>query len=605
MACKFWISHVAAGALTLAVLMSCDSDLRSGGPGIDARDIASTPGPALHPALSGTVMEFARLDLTDAVRVEGFGMVGDLPGTGSGDMPPPVRVMLADQLYRMGAGSHIRGTSQFNPDTILASGRVAAVAVQGFIPPMSPKGTRFDLEILALPNTQTTSLVDGLLWSAELKQVGLVEGDATTATISRGRGPVFCVPNLDGENEKKSRNVRSGRILSGGVTQIDMPAQLLLYTPSYRVAALVQRAINARYPARPQLAESKTDSTVMIRIPPEYTDRPGEFMDSVLHLSLANDVPGYSEKKSKEMLQALLEPNAPHKDLSLALEMMGRTIIPELRTYYVHPQASVRYYAARAGAGMMDLDGLVVLEEFAQDSQSPFQLDAVRNLAAICARNIAAGRGDESRTSLALMKAVNSQNLKARLAAYEGMVQIKSQALRSFGVAGRFYMDRVIADGDQVIYATVNGLPRIALLGRQFNLPLGVLHVSADNVITVSVAEKPILVPQGDGKEPKDETVTLYFRRSGEKAVQLKCGRSLPIILATLAYTPDPLAEDYNPKQEFIGANYQRVVEMLSALCRDKSINATFVLQKPATQYSLANAADQQVRPETRPANDP
>src|SRR5579862_4622755 len=146
-------SQVTAAVLAAAAIGGCESTTRDGAPPIDPRAGAM---PAMYPALHDTVGEFAMLSSIQDLRVEGYGLVAELPNSGSGDMPQNVRQAIADELYRAGAG--VDGSGIPNADLILNSKRVAAVEVRGVIPALAPAGTVFDLTVNSLAGSQTSSL---------------------------------------------------------------------------------------------------------------------------------------------------------------------------------------------------------------------------------------------------------------------------------------------------------------------------------------------------------------------------------------------------------------------------------------------------------------
>jgi hypothetical protein len=46
---------------------------------------------------------------------------------------------------------------------------------------------------------------------------------------------------------------------------------------------------------------------------------------------------------------------------------------------------------------------------------------------------------------------------------------------------------------------------------------------------------------------------------------------------------PDPRKVDYDPRDPFIGASYQRIAEMLATLCKERILDSQFVLQPAPT----------------------
>ncbi len=368
----------------------------------------------------------------------------------------------------------MQGTQNIHPEAILSSNQIAVVEVHGLIPAMAPRGTHFDLTLTALPGTQTTSLEHGLLWTADLKIIGLAGTDLTTRTLAMARGPVYCEPPSGGAStQPAARNLRKGRVIGGGMTLEDMPVALQLYSPSWLRTGLMQKTINARFPAREPCAAAQNDDIVTLRIPPEYAADPQEFMNLVVHMYMSQDLAGFAGHKALELINALHEPTAPHGEISVALEGLGRSILAEyLQPSYTSPDPTVRYYTARAGAALGDVAGMIVLEELAADAGSPYQLQAIAAMGRI-------GRhwgGMQVRATVALSKLLNGDNNRVRLAAYQALLTCGSPLVESFEVKKKFIIDMVPCLGPPLIFVSQSTWPRIALIGSRFTLRPGAVR---------------------------------------------------------------------------------------------------------------------------------
>ena len=621
---------VAGMALTLAALYTgCDNTnaKRSGAMPRDAQDRISKN---LYPALHGTVGEYSALVDAAPTAVEGYGIVANLPGTGSGDMDPKIRELLLDQLLQNYAGSYANGMQDIDPDKILASNEIAVVEVHGVIPPLARKGTTFDLTINAMPGSQTVSLENGLLWTTELKQIATPGNE--TKTIAMGRGPVFIPAPLEavvkvggaeggaaggGTVPAVARSLRSGRVLGGGIAAEDRTIRLQLNTPSYRISHAIELAINARFPARDPIAIAGTtgvsfttdsDAIISLTIPVEYYANPAAFIDLVKRLYLSTESLDFTEQKAAELIAGLQQPGTPHRDLSLALQGLGRSILDtHIRPQYTAADPEFRFWCARAGACMQDNGGKVVLQEMIKDPGNPFRMQAVDALV-----EASMGR-DTAEASTTLYEMVNSANPDDRIVAYRGLLAMRSPLVQSYAVKSGFILDIVPSDGPPLIYATQAESPRIALIGLPLSLPVGAVYISPDRLLTIACNDTPAAADSGNGRvltaasiggntagaAKPAENVTLYWRSPmRDEPVNLKSVQSLPEMIARLAWLPDPRAADYDTKAPYIGASYQRVTEMLATLCRDDILRAKFVLQKaPAPLLTPAQLAHE-ARPE-------
>ncbi|HVS69993.1 MAG TPA: flagellar basal body P-ring protein FlgI [Phycisphaerae bacterium] len=627
-------SRTAACALGLAALAAalagCASqNTRAGKPTVDPQDAITAH---TYPALRGTIAEYATVANAQPTVVEGIGLVAGLPDTGSSDMPPNVRQLLTENLYTYNANSYINGTENIVPERILATNKIAAVEIRGVIPPLARKGSTFDIEISALPNTQTTSLANGLLWTSELKLSGT---DLESHAIALGRGPVFIPDAVErlagsggaaqsGADALATRKVlRSGRVVGGGTVTEEYPIQLQLFSPGLGKSQVIERAINAKFPGIDKVADAQNESVIDLTVPAEYRDRPGEFVDFVKHIYLRQDVPGFNEQKAAELIKDLADPRAPRRDLSLALEGLGRSILPDyIEPQYTSADPNVRFWCARAGAGMQDVGGMVVLQEFVNDAASPFHEQAIAALADV-------SRGDTARASLTLSKLLASTDTAERIRGYLGLCAIHSRLVRHYTVGQNFYLDVVPSDSPPLIYVSQSGAQRIALIGRTIDLPAGALYISPDNLLTVNVSPTGPASAAGSptpgagvltasvasdaqpsaGPQSVPQNVLLYWRApDGSKTVDLHTSTDLPAILARLGYIPDPHSADYDPTQRFIGVSYQRVVEMLAGMVKQHLIDATFALEKSPEMLPTSTELVSQGRPEgstaaaTRPA---
>lgn len=577
---------VMAGLLAAGVA-GCSSDKPvHNNPPVAAQDLNAKVYQG-YPALNGTIENFAALAFDSPVLVRGYGLIAGLPRTGSGEMPPEVRAALLNRLVKNGIGFLSKGTAQYNPARILSSRQVAAVLVEGVIPPLATKGTNFDLRVVALPNTQTTDIRNGLLWTVPLR-VHIRFGNRSHP-MAAGRGPVFCDPILPGGKGLLPANamVRSGTIMAGGIVRHSQPVVLDLYAPSYRIAALIQRVINERYGGFPPVAAAQNDTLITLKIPPEYRSRPAEFVDLVMHLYLRQDVPGFTHSQALVLLKALHDPMAPHRQLSVALQQLGRTILPLLRQHYHSSDPTVAFYAARAGAMMGDEDAISVLGRVALNEGSTFRLASLQALTHC---------HDAVRATLYMTKLLASRQVPIRLAAYKALLNMHSGAVYSQSVGGKFYLDIVPAPGRTLIYATQTGVPRIAIIGPVPSLPAGALYISQHSALTVNypfaaaaIASRPAAALPASPAASTNLPVQLIYRDriSGDQTV-LATGPALPNVLIALGQAPNPFAPKYDPRTKYIAASYQRIIEMLYTMCQAGQLPATFMLQEsPQNQVAL------------------
>ena len=374
---------------------------------------------------------------------------------------------MINQLVHAGFDSATNDTQDLVPEKILASREIAAVEVRGIIPPLARKGTTFDLVIHSVSNSQSTSLANGLLWTSELKVIGLTLDGNDTATVALGRGPVFISAPVEAaagipaatQPGAAPKAMRNGRVLGGGVCAEDRPARLQLFSPNAGMTRAIERTINARLPARDNVAVAENDSLVSLHVPPEYANQPMAFVELVKHLYLTTETPGFNETKAKEIVEALQQPENRkyYQDLSIALQGLGDSIRPDyIEPGYTSPNPEMRFWTARAGACLQNIGGFIALQEIIKDRTSPYRRAALGGL--IEATN---GR-DTARATTALMDMLNSVNTDDRVLAYQGLVAIHSRAISTWIVGRKFMMDIVPSNSPPMIYVTQADTPRIA-----------------------------------------------------------------------------------------------------------------------------------------------
>jgi hypothetical protein len=576
-------------AAAVAFVPACDTPPKASLPA----DVQSSISTHMHPALLGTVGEFCALIDSAPIRVEGWGIVGGLPNTGSPDMDPRIHELMLNRLLTIGVGMYSQGLQNVDPEAILNSREISVVEVRGVIPPLARRGSTFDLYINAIPGSGTTSIAGGLLWPTDLKQIGLTFEGNDTRTIASGRGPVFIPATLEAEADLAAgktppdlrRAVRSGRVIAGGICGDDRDARLQVYTPNPMRTRMIERAIVAHFPAREKAAVAIDQNIVELHIPAQYKDNPADFVDLVRHLYLSTEDPGVIEQKAALLVEALKDPQAPHRELGLALQGLGRSILPDyLEPNYTSSNQTLRFWCARAGACLQDVKGLATLQEMVRDPAHAYRRQALMAL-------IEASRGqDTERATMALYDMIRSYNTDDRILAYHALLAIRSPAVRSYNVGRKFMLDIIPADTPPIIYVLESDAPRIALIGRDIVLPDGALAMSKDHHFNVIVdeadeASRPVVAPTfmpgvTTPATPKPrQNVRLHWLSSDKEAL-LYTDAQLPNIIARACWTPDPTARDYDPKAPFIGASYQRIAELLANMCAEKIINANFIVER-------------------------
>jgi hypothetical protein len=145
------------------------------------------------------------------------------------------------------------------------------------------------------------------------------------------------------------------------------------------------------------------------------------------------------------------------------------------------------------------------------------------------------------------------------------------------------------------VYASRQGLPRLAVFGVRTSVDLPVMFVSMNNRLTISSV--------GDS-----ETVTLYYRGAElRKPISTGCGATISEIVAKLGGETVPGEQPLDFSYADVVAIVQGLVDQqkVSGLCGTQRQLASFVLQGPAAVEETAAAESiPLLRDSGRPQND-
>ncbi|MDY6913729.1 MAG: flagellar basal body P-ring protein FlgI [Planctomycetota bacterium] len=523
------------------------------------------------PHISGTVAEYARLLSGDELPVQGYGVVVGLGTSGSAEVPAHVQEYLRQYLLRRKLGWYTHGTEALMPKRILRDLDTAVVLVGAAIPPGAPAGSRFDVFVSAMPQTQTTSLDGGILWGTELRLA--VEGKAfvegPTLPWAEAGGPIFVNPFIDPTKPAEAGKLRTGRIIGGGINKRDRQIRLQLRRPDYAKARRMQQRINARFRGVCRVANARDSSIIELKIPQSYRDWHEHFLQLVLHLPLRS-APGSPERKAREIAAAMAEPTANHEELSLVWEAMGRQVLPIVREYYTSGNAPTAFYSARTGLRLRDTSAAEVILRFATSANSALQIPAVKEIG----RHRRIPRGIPT-----LRRLVDDENELVRIAAYESLLKQGDQGMvRTIDVSGQFKLDLVNSSRGYTIYATQTSEPRIALFGKDMAVSRPLFFNSPDDLLTINA-------------RAEDTTLTVFRKipRTGGYSDTFQVAPRVEKLVVVIGSLPE---RNLRGEIKGLGLAYSQVVGVLYRLCYEKDIRAKFVLQPlPSIQRIYSRTA--------------
>lgn len=563
----------AASGLLIAALAGCaDGNWGS------KRDIPPEPPPKPRPAadnvLADTVGAYTLVGMGQPERLRGFGIVIGLGENGGSDCPTTIREYLLDYLAREMAP---RDSAPFRPKysarEMLDSLDTAVVAIHGLVPVGAPQGTRFDLQVEAV-GTQTRSLAGGVLIPCELKRFDVAaegKGLVSGRTLARARGLVFTSAEKPDAGPQDPHAQRRGYVLGGGKTLTDRNVRLMLQEPSYWTARKIERRINERFGQNPPVANAMSQGYLTLTTPPEFQDNPQRFLDLVTHLYL-EITPARIEQKLQLLSRELDGSDETLNHVALVWEGLGRTVIPHIQALYEHASPAVRYYAARTGVRLKDVNALAPLARIAADPAHHCRLLATSDL----------GATDMPLAARRLAELLDDADNAVRIAAYEGLLNHPHPSVESRRFLSaldptqiNLTLDIVDSKAPPLIYVRRSLDPRIAVFGRDTSITLPLFYSHPRDLVTLNALEH------------QTEITLLWRSQSGAPGSEpLLLPPRVVELLDALGRPPNMSRRDKSPGG--IGLNYARIVDLLQTLCEHGSIPAGLVLEEAPLADLLA-----------------
>ena len=315
--------------------------------------------------LDTTVGQLTRFAPAVSIPVRGYGVVAGLWGTGSSECPPAIRQQLEKYIWQRMPNAKPGEVSRF-----IESSDTAVVEIIGVIPPLASAGDRFDIQIKPMAQTQTTSLRGGVLYTAELKEMGrMVSFDQYTKTIGSAEGQIFTCTDAA---TKESRYY----IFGGGTVILNTTISMVLNQPNYYAASAIRNRINERF--GPNTANAVSREEIQVTIPTRYRDQKLRFLSMTQLLYLSED-----ETLRKQRIETLSSQLAePQKTgtVEISLEAIGKPVLAKLAESLSHSDVNVRFAAARCMLNIGDNRGLPVLRDVAYNPKSELRIAAIESL---------------------------------------------------------------------------------------------------------------------------------------------------------------------------------------------------------------------------------
>ena len=550
------------------------------------------PLKAVPDYLADTILQYTDMTGTEPYPVSGFGLVANLNGTGGSHAPTAVRDYIIKEIGRHRFDTYLGGGTE--PDDVLNSKRFAIVRVDGFIPPGARAGgdwwTWFDVRVSALPGGDAVSLSDGELYECDLKVGGanpLDPGSGNVALMGQAKGPVFINPayalddSTDTPAARSSR--RSGVVLGGARALDDRPLILRLRAPERRMARAIESRIIEQFQSvidddlrNKKVASAQDEGMVYVYVPRAYGGDWSHFANLVKHLYMRGASPEFAALKAQQLADAAVTPDAPLEDISYAWEGLGKPALPALAPLMSSATPEVQFAATRAAAFIGDPAAVPVLLQIARASGNSFRVNAVQTLGQLPPTPM---------IDRLLRSLLDSDQALVRIEAYKVLARDEDGSIYSHVVQNgenqKFALDMVQCGGAPLVYASRQGVPRLAIFGTDTTLTLPVMFTAMDNRFSIS-------------SNPGNTDVTIFYAGSElEKPVQVTSGPQLSEIASRLAGEGPAGA----PVLDF---SYADVVALMQSMIDGQKVSgagasqrqlASFVLQEPpAIQNAIDNA---------------
>lgn len=465
---------------------------------------AAAPPPSFTgpPFLYGTVGSLTRLQGDEPLLVSNYGMVTELDGTGSADVPPHLSEWLKKKMRLLGLHSARLGTRNLTPERLLASHETTVVLVEGLIPSGAVKGSPFDVLVTA-KQAQTTSLAGGRLWTTEMAIEGANPALRYSRPLADARGPIYIDPFRDAEQDlEQGPVVPRGVVLAGGVVKTDRRLELVLNQPSFRRSRGIANRINERFRKgvgdRHQTAQPKSDRVIRLNVPSRFAHDVPRFLSLIGHLYIQS-APYFAYEQAQRLADLLVEQPRWSNDISLGWEALGNPARPIIQSYYDRKDLdlSVRLTALSAGVRLGDAR---TIDHFIELSDHPDT--AVRQLVATELKHMP----KSIRGSRLLRRLLNDSEHTVRLAAYRSLAEMADPIVerRVFGQRETFkcILDLVPSDKPTIFLSQVE-VPRVVVFGPDTGFKSPLLASVWDNRLMLR-ADHP------------DQPVDVFFQKPGD-----------------------------------------------------------------------------------------
>ncbi|HUW18532.1 MAG TPA: flagellar basal body P-ring protein FlgI [Sedimentisphaerales bacterium] len=497
-----------------------------------------TPTAKIQTELGATIGSMTEVFAVQYIPVEGYGLVGGLRGTGSGECPTNIREYLKQYILTQ------LPERKLDPEKLISSRNTAVVRVHALMPPAFTESRSFDVKAEALPGTQTTSLEDGWLYGADLKEAGRF--GLATRVLATVKGPVF-VDTIDGVGGDK----RAGYILGGGRVRGRYNMTLALRQPDFVAARRISDVLNARFGAL--TAKASSQSVIELSIPAEYGQQDERFI-SVVKAMYLSETPEATEKRIDALVEELAS-SADKQASESALEAIGNRCVKKLAGLLDSANEEVRLRAARCMVNLRSDRGLETLRTIAADSGSAYRMEALEAITTGANRNYAAGIA---------RRLLRDDDFDVRLAAYEQLRRLDDVSVSRSRIGGGFYLEQITLPRQKDVFVSRSGQPRIVLFGAPIYCRENIFLQSADGEITIDA-------PAG---QKYVSIIRKLAKRPGIPPIQLKSSFELSDVIRALCEAP--VVKEGSQVRAGLNVSYSETAAILKQMCEQGAVAAEF-----------------------------
>jgi len=485
--------------------------------------------------LGTTIGTLADVVVPEAIPVEGYGIVGGLNGAGSAECPPPIRAYLKQYIFT-------QLPERIDIDKFIDSLDTAVVQVEAVMPAAASKNQYFDVKVTALPGTQTTSLENGWLYSAELQARGTF--GISTKVVAIAKGPLF-IDKISDSNP----NTRLAHVLAGGTVVEESRMNLVFRRREYRAVSLVRNRLNERFGQG--TAKALSPGQIELQVPAKYRGQEQRFASMVKALYLDSQ-PEATQERIKAFVRRLAVSQEKYES-EIALEAIGNESLDKLAVLLNSSEEQVRLRAARCMLNLGSDQGLQTLREIALSKGSAYRLEALE------AMTTAARRDDAAAISRKLLR---DQDFDIRLAAYEQLRKLDDIAVTRRRVARSFYLEQTAQTEHKAIFVSRSGEPRIVLFGAPIYCRDNIFVQSDDGNITINAASGA-------------EYVSIIRKHPRRPSVVLQLKSSLALVDIILTLCEEPAKTDKQARGG-LGVSYTDMIALLKQMCDKGAVRAEF-----------------------------